>query len=174
MAQKRLPVTEAIKDAFKDLMAEKPFIDITVTEVVKRAGVARASFYRNYASTRDIMDELLDEFFEGIRNNALPVIASQSEREWRAFLFRFIYFVSDNQYKIMLSRNSNISILLVKMSEFAHELLESMHFDTIKEKYSVSSRISIISSVVMRWIDDGKPETPEEIVDYLMSFILSV
>lgn len=174
MAQKKLPVTEAIKMAFKALMAEKPFIDITVTEVVSRAGVARASFYRNYSSTRDIMDDILDEFFTEIRNNALPVIASQDEKAWRAFLFRFIYFVSDNQYKIMLSQNSNTSLLMIRMSEFAHELSEEMQFSNIKEKFRISSRIAVINSTVLRWIDDGKQETPEELVDYLMSFILTV
>lgn len=174
MASTNHPVTKEIKDAFKELMTEKPFIDITVTDVVKRAGVARASFYRNYSSTRDLLDSVLEEAFSEFLNNALPVLSSQNERDWRAFLFRFIYFSEDHQRKLILSQNFNISILLLKMSDFAHELSESMQFENIKEKYSTSSKLAVINSVILRWIDDGKKETPEELVDYLMSFILSI
>ena len=44
MAESKKPVMEEITGALVELMAEKPFADITVTDVVKRAGVARASF----------------------------------------------------------------------------------------------------------------------------------
>jgi len=174
MNTKRHSVTEEIKTAFRELMTEKPFIDITITDVVNRAGVARASFYRNYTSTRELLDSVLEDFFSEFLNNALPVLSSQNERDWRAFLFRFIYFAEDKQSRIILSQNSNISMFLIKMSDFAHGLSESFRYESIKDKYSISTRLAVMNSVVMRWIDDGKKETPEELVDYLMSFILTI
>ncbi len=170
----RHPITEKMKRAFRELLAEKPFIEITVTDVVKRADVARASFYRNYSSTRDLLDAVIDDFFNEFRNNALPVLSSQNERDWRDFLFRFIYFAEGNQSRLILSQNSNVPMLLIRMSDYAHGLSESIRYENIKDKYSISTRLSVINSVVMRWIDDGKKETPEEIVDYLMSFILTI
>ncbi len=155
-------------------MADKPFIDITVTDVVKKAGVARASFYRNFSSTSEVLDMILDDMIEKFQENALPVITSQDERKWRAFLSRFIYFANDNQRKLILSRSSNISLLLYRASDAVRELSQSLPHHSVKEKYSISSRIGVINSVILRWIDDGKKETPEEIVDYLMSFILTI
>ncbi len=39
---------------------------------------------------------------------------------------------------------------------------------------SLSAYFRTVSAKVIRWIDDGRKETPEEIVDYLMSFILTI
>ncbi len=38
-----------IEEATIDLLKKKKLKDITIMEVVKKAGVCRASFYRNYA-----------------------------------------------------------------------------------------------------------------------------
>ncbi len=43
-------VDKLIKAAFIELMNRKYYMDITVTDLVKEAGIARASFYRNYGS----------------------------------------------------------------------------------------------------------------------------
>lgn len=45
-------VKECITEALLKLMNEKAISDITITELVERAGVARASFYRNFASKK--------------------------------------------------------------------------------------------------------------------------
>ncbi len=174
MTRNRHSVTEKMKTAFKELMTEKPFIDITITDVVNRAGVARASFYRNYASTRNLLDSVLNDFFNDFLDNVLPVLSSQNESDWRAFLFRYIIFAEDNQNRLILSQHANISILMIKMSDFAHNLSESICFNNIKEKYSISTRFASINSVVLRWIDDGKKESPEDLVNYLMGFILTI
>ena len=47
-------VKHLIRQAFVQLMSKKPYLDITVTDIVKEAGVARASFYRNYHSISEI------------------------------------------------------------------------------------------------------------------------
>ncbi len=174
MASSRRPVSEAISDALLSLMEEKPFIDITVTDVVKRAGVARASFYRNFSSTSDILDSILDGFKQEFIKNALPVITSQDERQWRAFLFRYLYFLVEHQNTLMLTKNSNISIVFYRMIDAARDLSLSLPNDDINQKYRVPSRIGAINSTIFRWIDAGKKETPEELVDYMMSFVLDI
>lgn len=60
----------AIKDAFAMLLKEKKELrNISVTELVKYAGITRSSFYTHYDSVydlaEDIQDETLDFFLEG-------------------------------------------------------------------------------------------------------------
>ncbi len=40
------------------------------------------------------------------------------------------------------------------------------------DKYRLSARSGVINSILMRWIADGKKETTEEIIDYIMKFIM--
>ena len=48
-------VRSNITNALYELMAEKPFEHITVTELVDRAQVARVSFYRNFDGMDDVL-----------------------------------------------------------------------------------------------------------------------
>lgn len=50
-----------LREALLALMREKPFKDITVTEVCKRANLDRSTFYQHYKSCDDIIDELQQE-----------------------------------------------------------------------------------------------------------------
>ncbi len=53
---------ECLQLALVDLMAEKPFEKITVTELVLKSGVSRQSFYRNYESKEDILKICIREW----------------------------------------------------------------------------------------------------------------
>jgi len=49
---------ECLQLALMHLMGEHPYEKITVSEIVRRAGVSRTAFYRNYADKEDILHEL--------------------------------------------------------------------------------------------------------------------
>jgi len=52
-------VRECITKALLQLMKKKPISDITITELVERAGVARVSFYRNFTSKENVIEQYL-------------------------------------------------------------------------------------------------------------------
>ena len=54
-------VRTAIAKAWIALLKEKSFSEIKVTDLVKRAGVARQSYYRNFESMEDVAKEYMSE-----------------------------------------------------------------------------------------------------------------
>ena len=66
MAKSR--VQEYITGAMFELLEKKDYTHITVQDLVDRAGVCRASFYRNYFT----MDEVIDRFLDGVFTEAYP------------------------------------------------------------------------------------------------------
>lgn len=52
----------ALRRALSELLAEEPFADITVQQIIDRAGVARATFYSHFRNK----DDVLLESFEGM------------------------------------------------------------------------------------------------------------
>ncbi len=50
---------ESIEQALILLMEEKEFSDISITDITKRAGVSRVTYYRNYSSKEDILSGYL-------------------------------------------------------------------------------------------------------------------
>ena len=53
-------VLKHLTEAFLALLAQKPFGDISISELVDTAGVGRASFYRTYERKEDILKAYLD------------------------------------------------------------------------------------------------------------------
>ena len=46
--------------------------------------------------------------------------------------------------------------------------------DTINDKYITVGIIGIINSVTKKWVDTGMKETPEEMINFLMSFLTKI
>lgn len=56
-----LLVRDCITTALFNLMKKKDYREITISEIVKTAGVSRNSFYRNYQSIEDIIRQYMTE-----------------------------------------------------------------------------------------------------------------
>ena len=65
-----LRVKQSITNALFALMREKSLSDVQITELVGRAGVARASFYRNYDSKEDVLITLVRDVLERFRGRS--------------------------------------------------------------------------------------------------------
>lgn len=72
-------VRECITTALLELMQTKSFDSITITDLTKRAGVGRVSFYRNFESKEDVLRKHLQEllaawsqWFEGQTECSFP------------------------------------------------------------------------------------------------------
>ena len=59
-----LRTRDILGDALVELMHEKPFDDITVQEVLDRAGVARSTFYQHYSDKDDLLLSDVEDFFK--------------------------------------------------------------------------------------------------------------
>jgi len=70
---------KCLRDSYFLLLEEKNTKDISVSEIVKLAGLSRMSFYRNYQSkdaiVRQYIDDSLQDFMEELRTN--PITGSQ-------------------------------------------------------------------------------------------------
>lgn len=63
---------KAIKDAFVDLLAEKPLEKITITALAQRADIDRKTFYTHYTSIDDLLkDYLIDSISDVLEDMSL-------------------------------------------------------------------------------------------------------
>ena len=166
-------VKQEIKNAVLALMAEKLYMDITVTDIVTRAGVARASFYRNFNSINDVIEAISDELSEELLEDLSLVLHCGDERRWREFLFNHFYRIARRQKQMKSIRFENISVIFTRTEDRIQQSASQSCEDTIQDKYLVVGKMGLINSVTKKWVDTGMQETPEEMIDYLTSFISS-
>lgn len=173
MAQDGYSVKGQIQDAFMELLSEKAYTDITVTEIVKKAQVARVSYYRNFSSIDEIVDSIADGMVKEFASETLPVLKSNDERKWRQFLFHYFYQFSKNQKNFSAERFRNMSIIFTRINDKMNAFEKNNPDKSVKGKYGSVGKMGLISSIVRKWMDEGMKETPEEMIDYIMSFITS-
>lgn len=164
-------VKREIKDSVMQLMAEKLYMDITVTDIVTRAGVARASFYRNFNSINDVIDAISDEMYNELIEDISPILHHSDERKWRECLFNHFYRIALRQKQMKKIRFENISVIFTRTEDSLRQSEALLPEDTIQDKYLAVGKMGLINSVTKKWVDTGMQETPEEMIDFLMSFI---
>ncbi len=164
-------VKKRMADAFVDMLSQKSYADITVTDIVNTAQVARVSFYRNFNSISDVVDYITDELANEFIDKILPVLNSNDENKWREFLFDFINNALNNRRKIEAINLQNTTVLFSHLNTKMQMYVNVNSNKTISDKYTSYVKACLFNNVVKKWIDDGMVETPEEIINYLMSFI---
>ena len=164
-------VKREIMDAVMRLMGMKNYMDITVTDIVNEARVARASFYRNFTSISDVIDSITSEVSEEMIEEVFPILSSTDERAWREFLFHHFYHFSKAKKSMNDISSSNMSVIFTRMNEKIQDKESELSPKTLRDKYQTIGKWGLINSILQKWIDTGCKETPEEIIDYIMSFI---
>ena len=89
-AESNMFTKDCIRTALLSLMATEMFEQITVTAIIKRAGVSRGGFYRNYKSKEDVLEEICEELFEYIWDFITEHDLYENPKKWYEDLFQSV------------------------------------------------------------------------------------
>ncbi|MCD8117294.1 MAG: TetR/AcrR family transcriptional regulator [Oscillospiraceae bacterium] len=76
---------ECLRMALIHLLSEKDIQKISVTELVGRAGVSRATFYRNYATKEELLAEIADGVAQDISGLLRAALRGGAYDQYLAF-----------------------------------------------------------------------------------------
>ncbi|NCC69242.1 MAG: TetR/AcrR family transcriptional regulator [Clostridia bacterium] len=79
--RRTLYTKEVIKSALLELIEDKPFEKITITEVCKRAEINRGTYYLHYYELSEVLDELLNDAMTGEWRFEQPQIIDAHSKE---------------------------------------------------------------------------------------------
>lgn len=167
-------VVDQIEQALFALMKEKDYTSITVTDVIKRAQVSRASFYRHFSSLGDVIDHLLNRLFDNVNDEVISILLSYDEQRVRDFLFEYTYKNIEMQETLASCLPSNTAVFFSRLMSRMQENGRPDVRGLSREKYRLYARTGVINSVLMKWLADGKKESVEEIVNVILKYILKL
>ena len=161
-------VKQCITDALFSLLEEKRLSEIRITEIIERAGVARASFYRNYRTKEDVLVTLirdeLDRYGEEMR------LDQGTFYTYENMLLSFQYFRRNREYILNLYRSGFVSILLEELNRF-HEAVEgSMPVASI-DKYELYMYIGALLNTALVWLTQDVETSPEAIAAFFLEHV---
>ena len=157
-----LRVKGSITDALFALMQKKNLADITITEIINDAGVARASFYRNYKSKSDVIVVFIRDILERFRNGReITSINYRSRQHVKKF---FLYFRTYSSYFINLYNANLISLLIDELNAFQAAMAGETAMSS-PDKYCVYFYMGALFNVSFEWTRAGCVEPLDDMVD---------
>ncbi len=150
---------ECMHRALIRLMDKEPFEKITITDIVKVAGVSRNAFYRNY----DSKEELFEEVMSVVRDHICEGIDSWNRagtREERMdIIVKTLSEIRDNarDFRILLSIRNNV-IDPVEMEKHVPS-------GPPEKQYTYISHFASITGVITRWLMNGMKEPVDRMTE---------
>lgn len=157
-------VDEYIVKALFILMKRKKFADISITEIVNKAGVGRNSFYRNFSSKEDIIKKWIHDTTNSFLNSSNISLKKDTNND---FFLKLFTHLEKYKEQATLIYKANLTHLL--KNEFENRLL-SIHkgeFDNYKSYFLAGG----IFNVYYYWLITGSKESPKELSNKLVDLI---
>lgn len=151
---------EALEISLLQLLEKKQLPKITVSELVERAGVSRAAFYRNYGSK----EELLEVVF---RSRVKAITDKLDELHWRTDVYQL-------WLTLLKEAKKEAKIISLAVDYQLEKVLTSAVLDWLEGRnqsqkmasaYMNSFWSSAIVSVLVKWIREGMKVPAEQLAD---------
>lgn len=143
---------ESLEISLLQLLDKKDLKKITISELVERAGVSRAAFYRNYESK----EELLESIFQSTVSKITKSLEGYNFKTDLYQIWVYLFKEAKKEARIIsLAVDYNFEKLLTKA---VYEFLEKRSKSQKSQgpaSYLNSFLSSAIVSVLAKWIKDG-------------------
>ena len=152
-----------IYTALIQLMTQQDYQDITITDIAKKAGVSRMTYYRNYQSKEEILTRHLDKLFQTTLQN-LRTRSDWSEHDFWEFFFAA--FKDDPSIALMIKANL-FDLVLNCHERYAHDIFaEFFHwsFDTEEERILFLYNLGGITRMIRYTIEHGGQVNQEAVI----------
>lgn len=155
--------------SIKELMEKQSLDKITVTDIVKRSGMTRQTFYRNFQDKYD----LVNWYFEKLADKSFRQIGNSSTLR-EGLIKKFSFLLNDRVFFMQAFQSKD------------YNNVENYDYQCILEFYSaiIEKKIGLIPHDIMfllkmychgsitmtvEWAIGGMKETPEEMADLLIA-----
>ncbi len=164
-------VRKAIAKAWISLLKEKSFSEIKVTELVKKAGVARQSYYRNFESMEDVAREYMLE----IQQDTMRMLKQQKIEQYNEEFGTLIMKGLEKHKEDMLAMyHAGLSQIILELINQICELLFGNMSNHSIERYRLYCLAGMIFNVEMKWLENGATEDAADISQIIFTYSTEV
>ena len=164
--------SEWIYTALKDLMSEKDFSKITITDIVNKANLGRTTFYRNFDSVDDVLKMKCDEKFNEFREYCINYYKKNDLAD-KSFLTPFLnYWHKNSEIIELLIKANRENIIKDCLTEEVKFFINSSSIDegtviSSHLNYFIAIIVSNSISILTEWINNGKDIPPDELANII-------
>ena len=170
-----------IREAFVDLLHEKPVEKITATDIINRSGLNRSTFYAHYPDVKGILDEITGEVFTMFAQLLAEMDFSRFLENPEPNLRRVVLFLEENQdlYRLLGQSHMSLTYLEQLKNMLIRQVLETPNLPTGEHsQVSLDIRIRILLSGAIdayrEWLVGGITCTLEEMTSEVAKIAVAI
>ena len=177
---KRNTATETkIRAAFTELMQTKGFDGMSISAIVRLAGINRGTFYLHYLDKFDLRQRLIDDtiadltqiLITGPDDEGRGPVSEEDGFESESIAEALRYVKREYAFFDALSRSGNDMQMYDRVKDVLKQMLleqaarvgAELSYSGIPRDYALEILVSAVSSIIWLWIRRGCKETPERI-----------
>lgn len=156
-----------IGDALIALMKQRELKKITVSDISKKAGLSRMTYYKYYIKKEDIINDYLAELVMEYMNedNRHPELGTMS---FQHILFSLNFFDKYADFFITLENSGLHSLIINTINNFMEENILKNYEGSIYELYCYAGALL---NIFLKWEKSGKNISADELAQIIVDFI---
>ena len=156
-----------LSQALIELLAEHEFEEISIQDIVNKAGFSRMAYYRNFKNKDEVIDYALDNVFNAFIKESNLSFKRMGIEQFFETLFK--WFATNEMV--------NLTKMLIKRRLIGHMYSQFIKraqggFIPNQSHYVYDYIAGGIFAVYISWISSGSKETPEEIAKIALNYTL--
>lgn len=177
----------SVKAAFLDLMEERGLDGFTVNELCEHADINRGTFYNHYCDKEAVLDELKEEFFEGLGefesqlanlSMAQIVLCNTTKKPLPMLVDLFDYLRGQGVFlHAILGEGGDAGFGLFLRDTLFTRLIESILHERYRNSddafvaYYITFFASAYLGVMTKWVETGMEESSQTMARIVMRLL---
>ncbi|WP_288557107.1 TetR/AcrR family transcriptional regulator [uncultured Lactobacillus sp.] len=169
MNMKSIRTQQQIEKTLFSLLQKKPYAEISIAEITRKANVSRTSFYRNYENKDDVLSQFLanqyQKFIDDLHKHQIHTLKDQ--------LAIYLEFFKKNPQlmKSLLAAGLEGSLLNFQ-TQYLNKLLKVYHPDLHLTDYAISYQSGGIYMLLVWWVKQNYQTDLGILIDYAQKHIM--
>ncbi len=172
---KRKAARQTVKDrlfsALIEFAGHKDWSKLTVTELIQKAGVARASFYRNFKSVEELIDYGIQQM--ALRYHAEKPFLDEDFHSREVMLYKFRFYKEYAGLVLAFHHAKVATTLLDVITDCEIDACGDMPASSIT-KYALYYFSGAFYNMMLCWLESGTQETPEAMADEFLRIVNNI
>lgn len=163
---------QAFAKALKEIMQEKSFDKVTVTELVQRLNVNRQTFYYHYNDLYDLLEQIY------IADGEQMIGDNRTDDSWEKGMLAIFYYIQENKAFVCntyysVNRNYLEHFLYDRAYELIKPVLKEKELELTQEELDFRSHFYKYGLVgfILDWIDSGLQENPQDLAQHIYQLL---
>ena len=167
--------------AFRSLLSEKPFEDITIQEICSKAEIRRATFYKHFTDKYDFLatmtSSIIQRFDEKMSKSKLAGYPVEYHIEYEKKLVKF--FVENEDIVRLIFKSNMMPTLLSIIVHEHYKVLNERLNHSIENGETLVTHVNAVATmlaggigyIIIKWFSEEKPISEELLTDEIESLV---